>query len=148
MSQDGVSMAASLGSDLSGYGGSMQDGGALYATDFGQALMRPEINGRRQIQSQQYLMQQSGSYTNRYPPGTSPATSTSVEAFALQLNQLKMQAGDDKCIRMEESSAVDKVSDTASDKRGGETSRSSSRSSKETLSKNNSSDSLKNKGAV
>ena len=144
--QEGAYIAASLGSDLSGYGGSMQDGGSVYATDFGQALMRPEINGRRQIQSQEYFMQLSGSYSNRCPPGTSPATSTSVEAFAQQLNQLKMQAGDEKNSRKEGLGSADKAGDDVStDKRDNASSRSSSRCSKGTLSKNNSSDSLKNK---
>jgi hypothetical protein len=46
--------SSSVGSNMSGYGGSLQEPGVLM-TDFGQALLRPDLDEGRRLQSHQYV---------------------------------------------------------------------------------------------
>jgi serine/threonine protein kinase len=52
-----TSSLSSVGTSFCEFGGSMQDNG-MVMTDFGQALMRPELDERRRLQSNPYLIQQ------------------------------------------------------------------------------------------
>ncbi len=46
--------SSSVGSNMSGYGGSLQEPGIMM-TDFGQALLRPDLDESRRLQSHQYM---------------------------------------------------------------------------------------------
>ena len=49
-----ISGSSSVGSNMSGYGGSLQEPGIMM-TDFGQALFRPDLDESRRLQSHQYM---------------------------------------------------------------------------------------------
>lgn len=96
---------SSLGNSYSPYGavGSMQDGASVVMTDFGLALMRPDMDENRRLQSQQhpppmhpaYWHQQHQQHQHQHhPPGAvygSPVAQSSPFAYA---NQYAAQQGE------------------------------------------------------
>ena len=79
-----VAMGSSVGSSLMyGSNSSMIEGNAMVMTDFGLALLRPEVNENRMLHSQTYFMQQQQQHMiqNQYQQQHSPGSMGSMGMF-------------------------------------------------------------------